>query len=273
MSVRIGIIGAAGRMGISIARCLLDDAVPGLELAVAVDHAEHHDLGEDLGVLAGKGNAGVVISSSLGEAADDADVFIDFSFHTATSAHAELLAAKGKALVIGTTGFTDEEKAVIAQAAQRIPVVMAPNMSLGVNLLFCLAEQAARALKGQGYDVEIVEAHHRRKKDAPSGTALGLGEAVAGGLGVNLADHALHGREGQVGERVEGEIGFHAVRGGDIVGDHTVMFAAEGEIVELGHRATSRDTFAVGALKAASWLKGQPAGSYTMKDVLGLSGE
>jgi 4-hydroxy-tetrahydrodipicolinate reductase len=173
--------------------------------------------------------------------------------------------------VIGTTGLSADERAAVEKAARDIPVVMAPNMSLGVNLLFALLEQAGRVLKEKGYDVEIIERHHRRKKDSPSGTALGLGQAVARGMDLDLEKVAVHGRHGLVKEdRPATEIGFHAVRGGDFVGDHTVIFAAEGESVELSHRATSRDTFAMGALRAAAWLAGRPAGLYTMRDVLGV---
>ena len=186
-----------------------------------------------------------------------------------TSGNAPRIAKAGKALVIGTTGLTADEKKMIERAAKKIPVVLAPNMSLGVNLLLSLVEQAARVLKGKNYDIEIIERHHRRKKDSPSGTAIGLGEAAAKGLGWDLKKVAVHGREGLVGERPNEQIGFHAVRGGDIVGDHTVLFAADGECIEISHRATSRDTFAIGALRAAAWL-GRKPGLYSMRDVLGV---
>ncbi len=257
-------------MGKAITRCLSDGAVPGLILTGAVDAPEHPSQGEDLGTLAGTPNLGVPLTSDLDGVAENADVVIDFSFHEATARHAESLAKKGVALVIGTTGLTDQEKDAVAAAATHIPVVMAPNMSLGVNLLFVLAERAAAALRDQGYDIEILERHHRLKKDAPSGTALGLGEAVARGLEVNLTDVAQHGREGMTGERTDEEIGFHAIRAGDIVGDHTVLFATGGESIELSHHATSRDTFAIGALRAAAWATGREPGSYSMTDVLGL---
>jgi 4-hydroxy-tetrahydrodipicolinate reductase len=173
-------------------------------------------------------------------------------------------------MVVGTTGLDDQEVAVLHEAGKSIPIVWAPNMSLGVNLLFSLVESAAAALRDKGYDIEIIERHHRLKKDAPSGTALGLAKAAAAGYEWDLENTRKDGRSGDEGARPDAEIGIHAVRGGDIVGDHTVLFAAEGECVELSHRATTRDTFAVGALRAASWVVGREPGVYSMKDVLGL---
>jgi 4-hydroxy-tetrahydrodipicolinate reductase len=205
------------------------------------------------------------------EEAAASEVVIDFSGAASTAALAPVLAERGVAWVIGTTGLDDAQRQAVEQAAQRTAVVMAPNMSLGVNLLLQLVEDAARALRGRGYDIEIIERHHRRKKDAPSGTALGLGEAAARGMEWQLDAVAQHGRSGVTdGDRPVEQIGFHAVRGGDFVGDHTVVFAAEGESVELGHRATSRDTFARGALRAAAWATGREPGLYSMRDVLGL---
>jgi 4-hydroxy-tetrahydrodipicolinate reductase len=173
-------------------------------------------------------------------------------------------------MVIGTTGLTPDEKKVIDQAAAKIPIVLAPNMSLGVNLLLSLVQKAAEVLKGKGYDIEIIERHHRRKKDAPSGTAIGLGEAAAKGFGWDLKRVSVHGREGLVGERPVEQIGFHAIRGGDLIGDHTVLFAADGECIELSHRATSREALALGALRAAVWVAGRKAALYSMRDVLGV---
>ena len=267
---RVALVGAAGRMGQALARCLHEQRVEGLALAAAVDHPDCAQQGADIGALAGIGDRNIAITADLEAATSASDVFIDFSFHAATAAHAQQASGWGQPLVIGTTGLTHEEQEQVREAAEKIPVVMAPNMSLGVNLLFGLAREAARTLKGKGYDVEIVERHHRRKKDAPSGTAIGLGEAVAEGLDAQLDDVAVHGRHGMTGERTSQEIGFHAVRGGDIVGDHTVMFATDGEVLELSHRATSRDAFAVGALRAAAWVVAQPPGLYHMQDVLGL---
>ena len=271
-STRILLMGAAGRMGQAITRILSSGAFPGLEIVAAVDRADSPLVGQDAGTSAGTRALGVSIVGNLTEAlASKPDVAVDFSFHVATTAAAPHMVAAGVPWVIGTTGLDEGEKALIAAAARKIPVVLSANMSLGVNLLFALVEQAARALAGRGYDCEIIERHHRRKKDAPSGTALFLGEAAAKGYGWNLKDVAVDGRSGLPGERPEKEIGFHAIRGGDIVGDHTVLFAADGETVELSHRATSRDTLALGAIRAAAWLPGHPPALYGMRDVIGLS--
>jgi len=265
MSTKIVIVGAGGRMGRTLARCVDSGAVSGITIVGAVDLWDCPDLGRELGA------SGVKITSDLAAVAKEADVLVDFSGASGTAGNAPRIASWGKAWVIGTTGIGAEGRAAIEAASKHIPVVWAPNMSLGVNLLFALLEQAGRALKDRGYDVEIIERHHRRKKDSPSGTALGLGQAVAKGLGVALDDVAVHGREGMApAERTATEIGFHAVRGGDIVGDHTVLFAGEGELIEISHRATSRDTFAIGALRAAAWVRGRPHGLYSMRDVLGV---
>lgn len=264
------IVGAGGRMGKTLVRCLKSAVGEGLSLIGAVDLWDCPDRDKDAGVAAGAGEAGVKITSDLAALLPRADVVIDFSGHHGTAGNAPRVAEAGKALVIGTTGLSAGEKDVIAQAAAKIPVVLAPNMSLGVNLLFVLVRQAAEALKGKGYDIEIVERHHRRKKDSPSGTALGLGEAAAAGYGWDLKKTAVDGRSGLVGERPEEQIGFHAVRGGDIVGDHTVLFAADGECIEFSHRATSRDALGMGALRAAAWVPGRAPGLYSMRDVLGL---
>jgi 4-hydroxy-tetrahydrodipicolinate reductase len=268
---KVVIIGAAGRMGRTLVRLLHAQAVPGLQLAGAVDLWDAAERGQDIGLVAGVGATGIKLTSDLAEVAPGCDVAIDFSSHQGASGNATRLAGWHKPVVIGATGLNADEQKLIADAAQKIPVVHAPNMSLGVNLLFALVQAAATALKGQGYDIEIIERHHRHKKDAPSGTALGLGAAAAAGYGLELGKVSVHGREGLVGARPAQQIGFHAVRGGDFVGDHTVVFAAEGESLELSHRATSRDTFALGALRAAAWLPGRPAGLYTMQAVLGLS--
>ena len=252
-------------MGKTLVRCIESNAVPGVQLAGAVDLWDAPDLGKPCG------NTGINLTSDLAAVATKSDVLIDFSGHQGTAGNAPRIAGWGKGWVIGTTGISPEGQAAIAEAAKVIPIVQAPNMSLGVNLLFVLLEQAGRALKERGYDVEIIERHHRKKKDSPSGTALGLGQAVARGMDVKLDEVSVHGRHGLTKtERSATEIGFHAVRGGDIIGDHTVMFATEGEMVEFSHRATSRDTFAIGALRAAAWLNGRQPGLYTMKDVLGI---
>ena len=267
----ISVIGAAGRMGKAIIRCLQTGVVPDLTLSGAIDIWDCPDLNKDAGVASGAHEAGVLITADLAVVAPSSDVVIDFSYPKGTAGNAPRMAEWGKAWVIGTTGLNDDELGAVRAAADKIPIVMAPNMSLGVNLLFQLVEDAARALKDRGYDVEIVERHHRRKKDAPSGTALGLGRAVARGMDLDLDQVARHGREGlEKEERPATQIGFHAVRAGDYVGDHTVVFATDGESVELSHRATSRDTFAIGALRAAAWVNGKAPGLYSMRDVLGL---
>ena len=258
-------------MGRAIARGLMSKSVEGLQLFAAVERSDHPELGQDIGILSGAGLAQVALTSDLDVHGSDMDVAIDFSHHNATAVHAKELSRIGRPLVIGTTGLTVEERAMIEDAATQIAIVLAPNMSLGINLLFGLAEQAAVSLRDNGYDIDIIERHHRHKKDAPSGTALGLGEAVAQGLGVRLPDVARYGRDGMTGERTSTEIGFHVIRGGDFVGDHTVLFAAPGECIELSHRATSRDTFAKGALTAAAWVCDRKPGLYTMQDVLGLA--
>ena len=266
------LLGAAGRMGQAITRLLAGGTFPGLALAAAVDRPDAPLLGQDAGSAAGARPLGVPLSADLEAAlATRPDLTIDFTSRSATAAAAPRLAAAGVPWIVGTTGLEEPEKAAIAAAARSIPVVLSANMSVGVNLLYALVEQAARALQGRGYDCEIIERHHRRKKDAPSGTALFLGEAAAAGYGWPLRDVAIDGRSGLPGERPEREIGFHAVRGGDIVGDHTVLFAADGECLELSHRATSRDTLAIGALRAAAWLPGRAPGLYSMRDVLGLT--
>lgn len=268
---RTVILGAGGRMGKTIARCLINGAVDDLELAGAVDLWDAPNLHSDIGLAVGERETGVKIESDLAAAARDADVVIDFTSHFGTAGNAPRCAEWGTAMVVGTTGLSEDEVSILHEAAASIPIVWAPNMSLGINLLFSLVEQAAAALRGKGYDIEIVERHHRLKKDAPSGTALGLAQAAAAGYDWDLEKTRKDGRSGHEGERPEAEIGIHAVRAGDIVGDHTVLFAAEGECVELSHRATTRDTFAVGALRAASWVVGKEPGVYSMKDVLGIS--
>ncbi len=264
------VVGAAGRMGRAIIRCLHQQVVPGVRLAGAVDLWDCPARGQDAGLVAGAGETGIRITSDLAEVAPLADVIVDFSGHQGTAGNAPRVAEWRKAWVVGTTGLSPEEIKAVSAAAASAPVVFSPNMSVGVNLLFSLVEQAAAILKGRGYDIEVIERHHRLKKDAPSGTALGLGRAAAKGAGLDHDAVAVHGRDGLVGERPAAQIGYHAVRGGDIVGDHTVLFAANGECVEFSHRATSRDTFVMGALQAARWVAGRAPGLYSMRDVLGL---
>lgn len=265
--MNIVIAGAAGRMGRTLVEAVLKD--PSLKLSGAFDVAGSPAVGRDAGELAG-GTCGVRVESDAKKALASARCLIDFTRPEATLAHLEHCASAGINMVIGTTGFSDEQKARITSASRSIGVVLAPNFAVGVNVTFKLAEIAARSL-GDGFDVEIIEAHHRHKVDAPSGTALRLGEVVAGALGRNLKDVAVFGREGITGERDGTSIAFHAVRGGDIVGEHTVMFAGEGERVEVTVRSQSRMTYALGALRAAKFLEGRAPGLFNMQDVLGLA--
>jgi 4-hydroxy-tetrahydrodipicolinate reductase len=259
--------GAAGRMGRAIIKVLgeTDEA----ELAAAIERPGHPDLGKDAAALAGLPPAGVQLTHQLDQALEVADVIIDFTAPAATAWTASRAAAAEVGLVIGTTGLGEAERRAVERAAEQVPVVWSPNMSVGVNLVFGLLETAARAL-GDSYDVEIVELHHRRKVDSPSGTALAMAKVLAEALGRDLGKEARYGREGQVGARTQKEIGVLAVRGGDIVGEHTAYFCGLGERLEISHKATSRETFARGAVRAAQWVKGRPAGLYDMQDVLGL---
>lgn len=265
--LRIAIAGAAGRMGRTLMAACAEQ--PGLVLAAAFEHAGSAALGLDAGVLAGLPQNAVAIVADDQLGAVSFDVLIDFTGPAATLGHAAACAAAGRAIVIGTTGLDPAQKAELAVAATCTPIVFAANMSVGVTLCLALLGQAARVL-GDDFDVEIIEAHHRHKVDAPSGTALRMGEVVAEALGRDLGQCAVYGREGQTGARPRDAIGFATVRGGDIVGDHTVLFAGDGERIEITHKASSRLTFARGALRAAAWLKGRPAGLYDMQDVLGL---
>lgn len=266
--IRIAIAGVAGRMGKTLVEAVIS---AGGDMEVSVGTVLHGDAAEgaDVGLLAGIGALGVEAVSSLQSKLDAFDVLIDFTSPESSLQHLALCADSGKSVVLGTTGFTEEQKQQVAAHADRIPVVFAPNMSIGVNLVCKLLAQAARVL-GDEVDVEIIEAHHRYKKDAPSGTALRMGEVVADALGRNLPDVAVYGREGIEDERDRKTIGFATVRAGDIVGEHTVLFAALGERVEITHKASSRMTFARGAVRAAAWLSGKPAALYSMDDVLCL---
>jgi 4-hydroxy-tetrahydrodipicolinate reductase len=253
-------------MGRTLVECVLKD--PALKLSGALEQPGHALAGRDAGEYAGLAT-GVAISSDLAAVLAQSDALIDFTRPAGTLAHLDACLKAGRKMVIGTTGFSEAEKARIADAARSIPIMFAPNMAVGVNVTFKLAEIAARSL-GDDYDVEIIEAHHRYKVDAPSGTALKLGEVVAAALGRDPAKAFVHGREGDTGERTTREIGFHAIRGGDIVGEHTVMFAGMGERVEVTVRSSSRATYATGALRAAKFLKDKANGLYDMQDVLGL---
>jgi 4-hydroxy-tetrahydrodipicolinate reductase len=265
MATRIAVVGAAGKMG-PIVRAIAEGT--GSKLTAAVEHAASPALGQDAGTLAGIAPAGVLVQAQLPDK-NAADVWIDFSAPVATVANVRAAAAQGTRIVIGTTGLGADDKRVITQAAETTAVVFAPNMSVGVTVLLELVADAARAL-GPGYDIEIVEAHHRLKRDAPSGTALRLAEAAAEGSGRDLAKTAVYERHGDIGPRTAQEIGIQTIRGGDVIGDHTVFFLGLGERVEITHKAGSRDTFARGAVRAAEWLASRGPGLYDMRDVLGL---
>ncbi|MCW5625871.1 MAG: 4-hydroxy-tetrahydrodipicolinate reductase [Burkholderiales bacterium] len=266
MSQRVVVAGSSGRMGRALIEALLQGN--GQRLHGALERPDSTFLGRDAGELIGAPN-GVAIRADVDGALAGAGVLIDFTRPEGTLEHLDACLRHGVKLVIGTTGFSAEQKQRIAAAAERVAIVMAPNMSVGVNVTLKLLDLAARALS-DGYDIEIVEAHHRHKVDAPSGTALRMGEVVAAALGRTLENDAIYGREGVTGERKPSTIGFATMRGGDIVGDHTVMFAGIGERVEITHKASSRATFAMGALRAARFLADRPSGLFDMQDVLGL---
>ena len=263
---RIAIVGAAGRMGLNLIKATCASSA---ELTAAIEHPSSAFLGKDAGDLAGLSHLGLEIVSDLALALEQFDVLIDFTRPEPSMNFIETCRKAGKKIVIGTTGFSDEQKAVIQDAAKDIAIVLAPNFSVGVNLTLKLLELTAKVM-GNYTDIEVIEAHHRHKVDAPSGTALRMGEVVAEALGRDLKDCAIYAREGYTGERDRKTIGFSTIRAGDIVGEHTVMFADEGERVEITHKASSRMTFANGAVRAAIWLADKPNGLYDMQDVLGL---
>ena len=267
MTIRIAVTGAAGRMGRSLIESL--DAGAGMALTAAIEQPASSLLGADAGELAGLGKLGVELVGDVATVLGDFDVLIDFTAPDASLANVAACAAAGRKMVIGTTGFSAQQQAQIERAAESIAICKASNFSTGVNLCFKLLEMAAR-VTGDDYDVEIYEAHHRHKIDAPSGTALSMGRVVADTLGRELQEVAVYGREGRTGARRRDTIGFATVRAGDVVGDHTVTFAADGERIEIGHRASSRMAFSRGALRAAAWLTGRDAGLYDMQDVLGF---
>ncbi|MDX1573753.1 MAG: 4-hydroxy-tetrahydrodipicolinate reductase [Methylophaga sp.] len=267
MAIKVAINGAAGRMG----RCLIQAVkeTDGLQLSAAIDRADSSLIGVDAGELAGVGKLDVVISHDVTAATKISDIIIDFTLPEVTMALLPHCAQNQCRPVIGTTGFDDAQKQAIEETAGKVATILAPNMSVGVNLSLKLLDLAARVL-GDSVDIEIIEAHHRHKVDAPSGTALRMGEVVADALGRDLKDCAIYGREGRTGERDRNTIGFATVRAGDVVGDHTVLFAAEGERLEITHKASSRMTFAFGAMRAASWLAARQTGLFDMQDVLDL---
>jgi len=264
---KIAIAGAAGRMGQAIVRSIQD--VPGVELVAATEMSIHKDIGKDVGVIAGLEKIGVILSDDLQAALSNADVLIDFTFHAAAPIHALIASQTGKALVVGTTGLDAAERDAVKKAAEKIPVVWAPNMSLGINLLFAMVKKAAAAL-ATGYTVEIDETHHIHKKDSPSGTALKLGEKVAEGLGWDFKASMIHDAEGAFRKHPQGKIVIRSHREGEVVGDHTVSFGNDTERIEFTHRAWSRDALAIGAIRAAQWVVSRKPALYDMQDVLGL---
>jgi len=265
--LNICIAGASGRMGKILIEVLRAD--PASHLSAALEVEGNPSLGLDAGAYLGW-SSGIKITSNIQAALAQSDVLIDFTRPTGTLKHLAVCAETDCTTVIGTTGFSDEEKQALRAWGKKVPIVFAPNFSVGVNLALDLIAKAAKVLE-HGYDIEIIEAHHRHKIDAPSGTALRMGEVAAEAVGRNLADCAVFGREGVTGERDPSTIGFATVRGGDVVGDHTVLFAGEGERLEITHKASSRATFARGAIRAAHFLQGRQAGFYDMRDVLGLA--
>jgi len=264
---RLAVCGAAGRMGKTILEsCLADQEVT---ITAAIEHGSSPLLGRDAGEIAGIGRLGIAIVSDVASGTDRFDVLIDFTLAQAVLANLKQCRTAGRRMVIGTTGLDAAQKAKIQAASKDIAIVFAPNMSIGVNLCFNLVELAARVI-GDSTDIEIIEAHHSQKQDAPSGTAVRMGEIIAGALGRDLGKHAVYGRKGHTGVRDPQAIGFESIRAGDIVGDHTVMFAGPGERIEITHRAHSRKTFANGAIRAAKWLMTRDRGLFDMQDVLGL---
>ncbi len=265
--INVAVTGAAGRMGMAIINAV--QANSNITLVGALERDGSPMVGHDAGEVAGAGHAGIRITDNRDIAFGETDVIIDFTAPESTIKNVEEAAHLGKAIVIGTTGLSHHQRDHLKELGAKVRMVMAPNMSVGVNLLFKLVHDATRKV-GHDYDIEIIEAHHRHKKDAPSGTAIRISEVVADALGSNLEDVAVYERRGIIGERQPGEIGIQTIRAGDIVGDHTVIFGGPGERIEITHKASSRQNFAVGAVKAALWLVDKPNGQYDMQDVLGL---
>ncbi len=265
--IKVIVAGAAGRMGCRLVSLIKDSTA--LTLGGAIEGKGHHALGEDAGEVAGCGRAGVPITDDMSALLDRGEVVIDFSAPEATLNHLRAVAQHRRAMVIGTTGFSAAELDELKSLARQVPCVFSPNMSVGVNLLYKVIGEMAKTL-GDEYDIEVIEAHHRLKKDAPSGTALKIAEVLARAVNRDLNQVGVYARKGMIGERKKTEIGIQTIRAGDIVGDHTVLFGGMGERIEVTHRASSRDTFARGALRAARWVVRQPAGLYDMMDVLGL---
>ncbi|TSA03144.1 MAG: 4-hydroxy-tetrahydrodipicolinate reductase [Nitrospiraceae bacterium] len=265
--VKIVVTGAGGRMGARLVSLVKESS--DLQLVGALERKGHPAVGSDAGDVAGCGRTGVVVTDNLAALVERADVLIDFTSPEATLANLRVMAANRKAMVIGTTGLSAGQLAELKETAKSIPCVFSPNMSVGVNVVLKVLAEMARTF-GEDYDIEVTEAHHRLKKDAPSGTALKIAQVLADATGRDLDKVAVYGRKGMIGERKRGEIGIQVIRAGDIVGDHTVLFGGPGERIEVTHRAQSRDTFARGALRAARWVVTRPPGLYDMHDVLGL---
>lgn len=265
--IKIAIAGAAGRMGQAIVRSIHN--MPGVQLVAATEMSVHKDLGKDVGVLSGIEKTGIVLTSDLEAALSGADVLIDFTFHMAVPVNTMIVSQLGRAMVIGTTGLDAAENDAVKKAAEKVPIVWAPNMSLGVNLLFAMVKKAAAAL-ATGYTIEIDETHHIHKKDSPSGTALRLGEKVAEGLGVDFKSAMIHDADGALRKHPQDKIVIRSHREGEVVGDHTVSFGNDAERIEFTHRAWGRESFALGAIRAAQWVVSRKPGLYDMQDVLGL---
>jgi 4-hydroxy-tetrahydrodipicolinate reductase len=263
--IKVSIMGIAGRMGRSIFRLL--NAEDDIQIVGATEIKGHPEIGNDIGLVSGEGELAVLIADTVEQSSEDADVIVDFTAPDSTLANALYASSNGKAMVIGTTGFSEDQKKELSDLAANFPCVFSPNMSIGVNVMFEATRMLAEIL-GDDYDVEIIEAHHKHKVDAPSGTALRLGEAAAEGLGRDFNEVARYERHGAIGERQEKEIGMQTIRAGDIVGEHTIMFCGAGERIELTHRAMNRDNFAKGVVRAVKWIPGKSAGIYTMKEVL-----
>ena len=263
--ISVIIDGACGRMGNMITRGVVTQS--DMQLVGAIEYSGHPQLGQDAGEIAGVGTLGVSITDNLSEVLDEADVVIEFTAPSASIEHLRNVGDAGKTMVLATTGFTEAELAEVHELAEKIPCVMAPNMSVGVNVMLQAVQLVAKAL-GDDYDVEVIEAHHNQKTDSPSGTALRIAEVLAESLDRNLADVGAYGRHGMVGARPEKEIGIHAIRGGDISGDHTVLYAGAGERIEITHRAHTREAFAKGAIRAARWVVDAPKGLHDIAEVL-----
>jgi 4-hydroxy-tetrahydrodipicolinate reductase len=265
--IKVVVAGAAGRMGCRLVSLVRDSTA--LALTGALEGKGHHAVGEDAGETAGSGRLGIAITEDLPALLERGEVVIDFSSPEATLQHFRIVAQHRRAMVVGTTGFSPDESEELKTLARHVPCVFSPNMSVGVNLIYKVISEMAKTL-GDDYDIEVIEAHHRLKKDAPSGTALKIAEVLACATNRDLNQVGVYTRKGMIGERAKGEIGIQTIRAGDIVGDHTVIFGGMGERIEVTHRASSRDTFARGALRAARWVVRQPPGLYDMMDVLGL---